>query len=309
MKDDDLTAQLHAYDLQTYRKFTKEMETDKAVQTLEGILKGISIDGCITTDEVAELQHWMDLHIHLIKHNPFREMVSILRRALEDGIITEEEKEDILWVAERFRARGLYYDFLTHSLQKLQGILHGILGDNIITQAEIESLSEWLQDNEFLKGYYPYDDVDSIVTHVLSDGIITPKESNLLKAYFSVFIDLRKSYNLDSAQLQELRENANITGFCAVCPTIVFEGKTFCFTGESHKAPRVQLRSMVESRGGIFKNTVTKSIDYLVVGGNGNPCWVFSCYGRKVENAVKLKKAGIRIIIIHESDFWDELAN
>ncbi|GMA55471.1 hypothetical protein GCM10025857_68280 [Alicyclobacillus contaminans] len=53
---------------------------------------------------------------------------------------------------------------------------------------------------------------------------------------------------------------------------------------------------------------MTVDTDYLVVGDQGNPCWAFSCYGRKVEKAVKLRKQGRRILIIHEVDFWDALA-
>ena len=48
-----------------------------------------------------------------------------------------------------------------------------------------------------------------------------------------------------------------------------------------------------------------KRVDYLVIGADGNPCWAFACYGRKVEKAVELRKSGVRIMIIHESDFHD----
>lgn len=31
--------------------------------------------------------------------------------------------------------------------------------------------------------------------------------------------------------------------------------------------------------------------------------WAFSCYGRKVEKAVQLRKDGSQVIIVHENDF------
>lgn len=37
------------------------------------------------------------------------------------------------------------------------------------------------------------------------------------------------------------------------------------------------------------------------------PCWACSCYGRKVEQVVKLRKEGCRITINHENDFHDEM--
>ena len=50
---------------------------------------------------------------------------------------------------------------------------------------------------------------------------------------------------------------------------------------------------------------VAKQTEFLVISAKGNPCWAFSCYGRKVEKAVKLRKKGHAIVIVHESDFWD----
>ncbi|MDD3364133.1 MAG: BRCT domain-containing protein [Syntrophomonas sp.] len=84
-------------------------------------------------------------------------------------------------------------------------------------------------------------------------------------------------------------------------------GNLFCFTGVSSKAKRSDIKAIVESKGGIFKNTVVKDTTYLIVGNGGNPCWVFSCYCRKVEQAVNLRKAGHGILIVHEKDFWDEI--
>jgi SH3-like domain-containing protein len=44
-----------------------------------------------------------------------------------------------------------------------------------------------------------------------------------------------------------------------------------------------------------------------LIGDEGNPCWVFSCYGRKVEKAIQYRKSGLPILIIHENDFWNAI--
>jgi hypothetical protein len=49
---------------------------------------------------------------------------------------------------------------------------------------------------------------------------------------------------------------------------------------------------------------VNQKTNYLLVGSDGNPCWAFSCYGRKVEKAVEMRKEGYSIQIINENDFW-----
>ena len=58
---------------------------------------------------------------------------------------------------------------------------------------------------------------------------------------------------------------------------------------------------------GLVEKNVTDRSDYLVIGSGGNPCWAYSCHGRKVEKAVKMRKQGHPIIIVHESDFWDAI--
>ncbi len=52
-----------------------------------------------------------------------------------------------------------------------------------------------------------------------------------------------------------------------------------------------------------------KKVHYVVIGAEGNQCWAYSCYGRKVEKAIKLRKEGVRVVIVHELDFHDAVAN
>jgi hypothetical protein len=54
---------------------------------------------------------------------------------------------------------------------------------------------------------------------------------------------------------------------------------------------------------------VIKELDYLIVAAERNLCWAFSCYGRKVEAAMDLRKSGTRLTIVHENDFWDAVAD
>lgn len=52
-------------------------------------------------------------------------------------------------------------------------------------------------------------------------------------------------------------------------------------------------------------NNVTNKTRYLIVGNAGNPCWAYSCYGRKIEDAIERRKKGQNLTIINEIDFWD----
>ena len=55
--------------------------------------------------------------------------------------------------------------------------------------------------------------------------------------------------------------------------------------------------------------TVTKSLNYLVIGAEGNPCYAYACYGRKVEKEVELRRGGARIQLVHENDYHDAIAD
>ena len=43
---------------------------------------------------------------------------------------------------------------------------------------------------------------------------------------------------------------------------------------------------------GINLDGEVNQIELNIVGDNGNPAWAFSCYGRKVEKAIDMRKGG-----------------
>lgn len=296
--------------LSDYRIFAVKGEVHKAVNSLNGILEGIQFDGIVSENEKDEVLNWCILHRQFRMRYPFSEIIPVIEQALEDDTLSLEEVRDIQWLCtnilkdDRFNS---YYDLITSSLQQLHGILHGILADNKLEEVELENLIIWMDQNEFLKGFYPYDEIYSLLVTARKDGIITSDENDMLKAFFSNFIDTKMSYNINLDEMSLLREKYSISGICAVCPDIEFENNTFTFTGASSKTTRSELAKLIELRGGSYNANVTKKTNYLVIGNDGNPCWAFSCYGRKVESAINLRKNGQKILIIHENDLWDEL--
>lgn len=64
-----------------------------ATQILDGILKGITVDGKISDDECKNLRQWLYDNIYLSDHFPFNKAIEIVDKILEDSIVTEEESE------------------------------------------------------------------------------------------------------------------------------------------------------------------------------------------------------------------------
>ena len=291
------------YDEFEFRKFTSRSEADKAINSLKGLLLGINLDSEVNESEIKELENWCSKHKALKNRNPFKEFMTIISDSIADNSISPEIIEDLYWLCQKYEHDSVYYNAVTSDLQILQGICHGIISDGVVRDVEVHELDKWLENNEHLTSYYPYDEIKSLVTSILSDGKIDEEERKRLLAYFNEFSDLA-SKEL-AAKVKNEISDVTISGICTVTPNVEFDGRTFCFTGVAKRAPRKELEKVVGELGGIYSDSITLKTDYLIVGDNGNPCWAFACYGRKVEKAIELRKSGKQISVIHEFDFWD----
>jgi NAD-dependent DNA ligase len=229
--------------------------------------------------------------------------MSIIEQAVSNNIPRKETIEDLFWLCQKYEGDNYYYNAVTADLQTLQGICHGILSDGNINEKEIYDLHNWLEENEHLNTYYPYDELRSLVLSIVSDKKIDEEEIIVLKAYFNQFVKLKDESIAN--QIKKETEGITISGLCTSEPSVTFTGKTFCITGVLKRGNRETLQEDILKLGGIPTELITKKTDYLIVGDNGNPAWAFSCYGRKVEKALSMRKEGHTIVLIHEFDFSD----
>lgn len=291
-----------------YFRFTGRARLDKAINSLMGLMEGIGIDGRINSEERKFLRLWLDEHEDLRAKHPMSELIPAVEESVADGVLTDEERLDLTWLCEKLRSKE-YYDRTTADMQRLHAVMAGIMADGIITEEELRGLSDWLSEHEHLKTCWPYDEVASLVTAVMADGKIDPEEHRMLVNFFSEFVALLDSQTIVAPKVAENAGNGSLVGLCAVCPEISFAGSRFCFTGESAKYTRSEISDLIRRLGGEPVSGVSAKLDYLVIGANGNPCWAYACYGRKVEKAVQLRKQGARILLIHENDFHDAVAD
>ena len=292
-------------DHHSYYGFTGRSRLDKAINTLVGIIEGIAADSVINNQEIDFLNMWLGEHRQYQDKHPFNELIPVLDRALSDGVLTDEENQDILWLCKKIQSTE-FYDATTSDIQRLHAILGGIMADGVISKTELQGLSDWISEHEHLKTCWPYDEVDSLITSVLSDGIIDDDEHKQLLEFFSEFTALLDDRTITSPRITT---ETTIVGLCSVCPEIEFSGSTFCFTGASYKYPRSRFSELVNSLGGSVASAVSSKVNYLIIGAEGNPCWAYACYGRKVEKAVELRKKGSNLLLVHENDFHDAVAD
>jgi hypothetical protein len=227
----------------------------------------------------------------------------VVAAAISDGILTDDERQNILWLCEKLRSTA-YFDSVTADMQRLHGLMAGIVADGEITVSELSGLADWLSEHEHLKTCWPYEEVESLITTALKAKQIGAREHELLHNFFSEF-----AVTTDNRALGNPNKALSVLTVCAICPEVTFQGKIFGFTGSSVKYSRNEFKEIVERLGGSVTNSVSKKLDYLIVGADGNPCWAYACYGRKVEMAVSLRREGARLLLVHENDFHDALAD
>ncbi|MFH1829802.1 MAG: NAD-dependent DNA ligase LigA [Pseudomonadota bacterium] len=80
------------------------------------------------------------------------------------------------------------------------------------------------------------------------------------------------------------------------------EGKSYLFTGKLLTMERSQAQKLVEENGGVAAESVTKDLDFLVVGDGGGA-------GSKLDKAKKLVASGGKVKVIGEKKFVKMIAN
>lgn len=283
---------------------TIRQRANRSLHTLQGLLNGFALDGVYSEPELVELKSWMAENEGVFGKHPFNEIVPRVALAIKTGRFDHEAKEDIVWLCQRLSEGSEYYDAITSDIQRLQGMLHGALADNHLSDEEIYALGEWLNEHSELQGCFPYDDLVVCLNDVYRDGVVDEAERDYLTSFFSSFAGFSSSKTstqiFESGKLPPRR----LAAVCAVDPVVEFSGRVFCLSGASPIAPRETMVEIIEDLGGMFSSSVVKDLDYLVVGNSGNPAWAYSCYGRKIERALKYQEDGCNLLIVHEHDFW-----
>jgi hypothetical protein len=136
---------LHHPDHKPYRQFTTRQRVDKAVQTLQGFVRGITIDNELNSEEVAELMNWGRENADLLGKAPFSELKEKLDEILADGRIDPEEQEDLLWVCRNLSPESDYYDAMTRDIQQASPRWHSACGGAIRKKRQNPPLTRWYQ--------------------------------------------------------------------------------------------------------------------------------------------------------------------
>jgi NAD-dependent DNA ligase len=182
-------------------------------------------------------------------------------------------------------------------IDTLIGLGKGLLADGKVDQSEAEFLLSWLIQSRQATENPIILNLLSRVSAMLEDGVLDEEESREL-------LSLLRKVTGDSSELGELAKSSTLP-INEPQPSIVFPERTFLFTGTCAYGTRKQCQEAVEALGGVNAKTVTKSLDYLVLGTYVTDSWAHETFGRKIEKAMQYRDQGERLVIITEAHWAD----
>lgn len=189
---------------------------------------------------------------------------------------------------------------MTAGVQRLQAQLSAVLADGVVSESELQGLQQWLADHGHLRGCWPYDELSSVVGHVLADGRIDAAEQRFLLQAFAVYA----AQDADRAERDAASQGMpTLASLCTPVIDLQVAGKRCCLVGHSVHYPPALFAARVTALGGTPVSRVGPGTDVVVVGAESNPGWRYALFGRELDQALALQRAGEPLLIVHEEDF------
>ena len=183
-------------------------------------------------------------------------------------------------------------------IDTLIGLSKGITADGRIDQAEAEFLQTWLVQALQADEHPIVRNLLMKVESFLEDGFLDPDEASEL------FATLR-AITGEETVLGEMGKPSTLP-LDRPPPHLQFRGRQFLFTGTCAFGTRKDCHAVTERLGGVAAKSVTKSVNYLVIGSYVTDSWAHETFGRKIEKAMAYREQGIPIRIVAEEHWANE---
>ena len=282
--------------------FNRARNAEKAAAGLLGILHGITVDNALNAQELLFLDVWLRSQEHLQDDGDLIDLLDAIGDILSDGLVSTPELDDLRALAgDVLRYRKAPSSDIEATINTLLGFLSGIVADGVLSDSEIDSLSTWLNENQSVAEVWPGNVIAERLHTILEDGIVDEEErADLLETLKQIAGARFEETGLAHGMATEFLEDP--------IETICHDGACFCFTGKFVTGGRKTVELTAVRRGARTKPNVSKEVNFLVIGTIASRDWRFSSHGRKIEEALRLKAAGVPISILTERT-WLRLCN
>lgn len=286
-------------------KYNAVASRTKLANLFLGFFEGLFIDGEVHSKEIKALMTWVETYPECINIPHFSILYDLLVKAYEEPLFLLDKKAEIKDVFKHFKNSEYFIDG-TADIQRLHGVLAGVICDQNLRCQEVLALTDWLSKREYLSEHFIFTELMSILKEVKNQRIVSQDIKNELIEF------LRKYINVDDDGLplaivsggSDIMKNPDFYH-----EAIPVQGVVFCLTGASNRFMKSEWKALIEAKGGIFTDNLTKKVNYLVICNKGNPHWAQMSYGRKFEQARKMQKEQHEIRILTEDHFSSYILN
>lgn len=283
-------------DAQPYGRFNQSANIEKAIASLHGILLGVAADSKLKPAEHAFLDLWLKTHEDVSLDPDIIDIVDVLTDVLEDGIIDEDEYDDLFCLINDVNQIREFNEPNSHNqINQLLGLLQGIAADDEINEKEIDALVAWLNINNQIIDKWPASVVASKLYDILEDGIITEDEK---KDLLTTVQKITGSHFCETGDASD-----NTTECFDDVSEIPHDNIGFCFTGKFKSGSRKTVESKAQDLGAVTSKDVLLTTQFLVIGTLASRDWKYQSHGRKIEKAMSLKEKGHEIYVISEEQW------
>lgn len=197
------------------------------------------------------------------------------------------------------RERAMAIRRMTRAMEMLLGLVTGMVADGHLHDREVMFLNQWLMDNAEATAEWPGYVIFHKVRDVIQDGVITEAErAHLLEVLRELAVtDFAGTGSAQPEVLQLPLQDVPVQ----------LAGRGVCHTGVFLYGTRPACEALTQTAGGVPMGSVTKKVAYLVVGTNVSPDWAHTSYGRKIEQAMRLREAGHGIAVVSEQRWMEAI--
>lgn len=201
----------------------------------------------------------------------------------------------------RYRGQAV----LGRQMDELIGVVKGVLADGVVCQQEVEFLLRWLETNRSVANEWPAKVLYPRIVAAMADGHLDADEEADIMTLLLQAVGGNQVPNQDDSVAAS---HSTALPLNDPTPAVQAPGHSFCFTGRFASGSRTWCESMVKERGGIAVPTITKKLNFLVIGEIGSRDWLHSTFGTKIQKAVGYRDAGMPIQIINEKHWFEQIS-
>lgn len=190
---------------------------------------------------------------------------------------------------------------LDRQIDELIGIIKGVMADGMVHQGEVEFLLRWMDANKKVRDQWPAKAIYPRLAAAMEDGRMDLDEEREIMDLLLATIGGNTAPQYGEAS------NSTALPYTSPAPAIEFNSTSFCFTGKFQSGSRNWCEDQIIAKGGVPVSTITKKLNYLVIGEIGSKDWQHSTHGRKIEKAIEYNDGGAKIAIIGEQHWYEHI--